>query len=142
GDLVALEREGLWGNAWAGGSDLLVVEADESDGSLVRYEPAIGVILNLQRDHKEMNEVAAMFATFRARTRERLVVGEDANLEPFAAGAIVFGTGPRATVCARHVTLAAAGSGFEIEGVRFELPVPGRHNVDNALAAIAACRAV
>ena len=61
-------------------SDLLVVEADESDGSLVRYAPAIGVILNLQRDHKEMAEVAAMFATLRARAREALVVGDDGEL--------------------------------------------------------------
>ena len=52
GDLEALRAEGLWGNAWKGSTDLLVVEADESDGSLVRYDPAVGVILNLQRDHK------------------------------------------------------------------------------------------
>ncbi|MEO6461767.1 MAG: Mur ligase domain-containing protein, partial [Candidatus Eisenbacteria bacterium] len=52
GDLEALKAEGLWGNAWKGRSDLLVIEADESDGSLVRYEPAVGVVLNLQRDHK------------------------------------------------------------------------------------------
>ena len=62
GDLPLLQAQGLPGNAYAGGSDLLVVEADESDGSLVRYAPAIGVILNLQRDHAEMAEVAAMFA--------------------------------------------------------------------------------
>jgi UDP-N-acetylmuramate-alanine ligase/lipoprotein-anchoring transpeptidase ErfK/SrfK len=142
GDLVALEREGLWGNAWAGEGDLLVVEADESDGSLVRYSPAIGVILNLQRDHREMNEVADMFATFRARTREKLVLGEDERLAGFDAGALVFGFGPRATVRATRVTLYAEGSAFDVSGVAFRLPVPGRHNVENALAAIAACRAV
>ena len=81
GDLRLLQAQGLPGNALAGGSDLLVVEADESDGSLVRYAPAVGVILNLQRDHKEMAEVAAMFAVLRARAREALVVGEDANLD-------------------------------------------------------------
>ena len=70
GDLRLLQARGLPGNAFAGGSDLLVVEADESDGSLVRYAPAVGVILNLQRDHKEMEEVAAMFAVLRARSRE------------------------------------------------------------------------
>jgi UDP-N-acetylmuramate--alanine ligase len=70
GDLRLLQARGLPGNAFAGGSDLLVVEADESDGSLVRYAPAVGVILNLQRDHKEMGEVAAMFAVLRARSRE------------------------------------------------------------------------
>ena len=139
GELIALQQEGLWGNAWAGRSDLLVIEADESDGSLVRYAPAVGVVLNLQRDHKEMDEVAAMFRTFRQRTREGFVVGEGANLGEFAAGATVFGFGPCA-VRAEAVVEAAGGSTFQVEDVRFTLPVPGRHNVENALAAIAACR--
>ena len=140
GELVALQREGLWGNAWAGGSDLLVVEADESDGSVVRYHPAVGVILNLQRDHKEMHEVAAMFASFRAQGREAFVVGEAANLEPFAAGATVFGFGPGAQVRAMDLQETGAGSSFRVEQTGFRLNVPGRHNVANALAAIGACR--
>src|SRR5207249_2409925 len=90
GDLGVLERQGLWGNAWAGRSDLLVVEADESDGSVVRYEPAVGVLLNLHKDHKPIEEVADMFATFRARSRA-FVVSEDANLTGLARGARVFG---------------------------------------------------
>ncbi len=90
GDLPQLSAQGLPGNAWAGRSDLLVVEADESDGSLVRYRPAIGVILNLQRDHKEMAVVAAMFATLRARAREALAVGDAENLDEFAGGALRF----------------------------------------------------
>ena len=140
GDLVALQREGLWGNAWAGRSDLLVVEADESDGSLVRYEPAVGVILNLQRDHREMEEVAAMFTTFAARAREARVVGE--SLGPVFPSAVVFGFGPAAGVRGERVELAPDSARFEVGGVPFRLPVPGRHNVENALAAIAACRAV
>lgn len=141
GDLPALQAEGLIGNAYAGASDLLVVEADESDGSLVRYAPSIGVILNLQRDHKEMDEVAAMFATLRARTRERLVIGDDENLDPFAGGAIRFGLSERADIRGRDVEHSAAGARFKVDDVAFEIPVPGVHNVTNALAAIAACRA-
>jgi UDP-N-acetylmuramate--alanine ligase len=142
GDLPALQAEGLIGNAYAGKSDLLVVEADESDGSLVRYAPAIGVILNLQRDHKEMDEVAAMFATLRARAREGLVVGEDENLDPFAGAALRFGFGARADIRGEDVMPDAHASRFRVGDVAFELPVPGLHNVMNALAAIAACRAV
>jgi UDP-N-acetylmuramate-alanine ligase len=142
GDLVLLQDEGLWGNAWAGASDLLVVEADESDGSVVRYAPAVGVVLNLQRDHREMGEVAAMFETFRRRTRGTFVVGEDVPLAAPAAGEVVFGFGPRADLRATDVALAPDGAAFTAAGVRFRLPVPGRHNVANALAAIAACRAV
>ena len=142
GDLRLLQARGLPGNAFAGCSDLLVVEADESDGSLVRYAPALGVILNLQRDHKEMEEVAAMFAVLRARSREALVVGEDENLDALAGGALRFGFGPRAGIRGVNVELTSSGSSFSVDNVAFALPVPGRHNVANALAAIAAARSV
>jgi UDP-N-acetylmuramate--alanine ligase len=140
GDLPDLVAQGLPGNALAGRSDLLVVEADESDGSLVRYAPSVGVILNLQRDHKEMAEVAAMFATLRARVREALVVGDNENLDAFAGGALRFGFSARADVRGQDVELRPASSRFRVEDVAFELPVAGAHNVANALAAIAACR--
>ncbi|MFI5372158.1 MAG: glutamate ligase domain-containing protein, partial [Candidatus Eisenbacteria bacterium] len=144
GELVALEREGLWGNAWAGETDLLVVEADESDGSLVRYEPAVGVVLNLQKDHKETHEVAAMFTAFAHRCRSALVIGEDAGLAFLADEARdrglaleVSGFGPGADVRAESLELDPNGSAFTVRHTRFTLPVPGRHNVENALAAIA-----
>jgi len=142
GDLPELEAQGLPGNAYAGASNLLVVEADESDGSLVRYAPAIGVILNLQRDHKEMTEVAAMFATLRARVRETLAVGDSDNLDPFAGGARRFGLSARADLRGEDVELGPTSSRFRVENTMFELPVPGAHNVANALAAIAVCRSL
>jgi UDP-N-acetylmuramate--L-alanine ligase len=140
GDLPELQARGLPGNAFAGASDLLVVEADESDGSLVRYAPAIGVILNLQRDHKEIADVAAMFATLRARAREALVVGDSENLDPFAGGALRFGLSSRADVRGEDVALKPDSSRFRVSNVTFDLPVPGAHNISNALAAIATCR--
>ncbi len=142
GDLPLLQAQGLPGNAFAGGSDLLVVEADESDGTLVRYAPAIGIILNLQRDHRETAEVAAMFATLRARTREILVVGDDASLDRFAGNALRFGLSKRADIRGEEVELGPTASYFQAGGVAFALPVPGGHNVANALAAIAACQAL
>jgi UDP-N-acetylmuramate-alanine ligase len=142
GDLVALQREGRWGNAWAGASDLLVVEADESDGSVVRYHPAVGVLLNLQRDHKEMDAVAEMFRAFRAQVREAAVVGEAGNLREFRQGALGFGFGEGVGLRAEEVRLEGEGSAFRVNGVAFRLPLPGRHNVENALAALAACMAL
>lgn len=142
GELRALQEEGLWGNAWAGASDLLVIEADESDGSLVHYRPALGVVLNLQKDHKEMDVVAEMFRTFRERTQEGLVVGDAENLSEFREGATVFGFGPQAQIAAEAIQDDAEGPRFAVQGARFRLPVPGRHNVENALAAIAACSRV
>jgi UDP-N-acetylmuramate--L-alanine ligase len=142
GDLPLLQAQRLQGNAFAGRSDLLVIEADESDGSLVRYAPAVGVILNLQRDHKEMAEVASMFAVLRARARETLVVGDAENLDALAGGAVRFGFSARADLRGEDVVLQPAGSRFRVDDLEFTLPVPGRHNVSIALAAIAACRAL
>jgi UDP-N-acetylmuramate--alanine ligase len=66
--LTRLEEQGLIGNAYSGGSDLLVVEADESDGTLVKYSPAIAVVLNISKDHKDIDEIQGLFATLISRS--------------------------------------------------------------------------
>ncbi len=139
GDLIRLQEEGLWGNAYVGASDLLVIEADESDGSLVRYHPAVGIALNLQRDHKEPEEVLAMFKTLRAQCKAGFIVSEDSNLSELRPGSILFGCGEKATLKGEQLDLQARGSRFVVDGLTFDLPLPGRHNVTNALAALAAC---
>jgi len=121
GALTSLIRRGFVGNAFRGNSDLLVVESDESDGTLVRYKPWLGVYLNISKDHQELAELERLFAEFRRNSRSWL---DASGLRAEALEA-----GPR-------------GSRFALEGQAFELPVPGRHNVENALAAIAACREV
>jgi UDP-N-acetylmuramate--alanine ligase len=140
GALVDLQREGHLGNAWAGASDWLVIEADESDGSVVRYHPWAGVVLNLGRDHKEMAEVAAMFAAFKANLAGPLILGEEPNLDPLRAGAVTFGVGPRADLRAEGLVAGPRGSRFAVAGVNFNVPTPGRHDALNALAALAAGR--
>ena len=83
-----------------------------------------------------------MFAAFRARCRETVVCGEQIELDSLIQGGEVFGFGPRATVRGGSVDLGPDASAFLVDGVRFTLPVPGRHNVENALASIAACNAL
>ncbi len=150
-DLDGLRESGLPGNAWAGTGGFLVIEADESDGSLVRYEPWAGVVLNLQRDHKEPTELAEIFRAFRARTEGPFVIGEDENLDDLADGAIRFGFSERCDLRATKLSLDAEGSRFtlrarhavddpECRTVEARLPIPGRHNVANAAAAVAAAR--
>jgi len=141
GDLVTLQDAGYWGNAWAGAGPL-VVEADESDGSLVRYQPAVSLCLNLSRDHKSEDEVAEMFRMLKQRTRERFVCGEEGIPADLRAGALIFGFGAGAAIRGTAVELAPDSSRFTVGGLRVALPVPGRHNVENALGAIAACQAL
>ena len=149
GPLTSLQDDGYLGNAWAGQTAdqpadqnrWLVIEADESDGSLVRYRPWAGVVLNLQRDHKEPEEVARYFMTFKANCSGPFLIGEDIDLPELKQGATVFGCGDRCDVRAADVVSLPDGSRFTVDGVSFTLPLPGLHNVHNATAAIAACAA-
>lgn len=144
GALVRLEEEGLLGNARAGDGPHLVIEADESDGSVVRYAPWCSVILNLQRDHKEPDEVLGMFRVLASNTREALVLGDDPALDPLVADAtgsvLRAGLDDGCDVRAVDLDLAPDRSRFTIDDVPFDLPLPGEHNVRDAVAAVAACR--
>src|SRR5690606_11489811 len=64
-NLPSLTEKGLPGNAHAGRGEWLVIEADESDGSLARYRPEIALLLNIEKDHQEIEALMPLFATFR-----------------------------------------------------------------------------
>ncbi len=142
GNLLCLEKQRQIGNAWFGGSDILVIEADESDGSIIQYSPHLGVVLNLSKDHKDPEEVVQLFAQFRSQTTGTFIVGEAENLAPLKEGSHVFGLGESATIRGEHLQLEAGRSTFMVGETPFTLPVPGKHNIENALAAIAACQAL
>jgi len=137
GELNFLKSQGRVGNAFAGSSDLLVVEADESDGTLVKYEPWLGVVLNVSKDHKEVGDILAMFETFK-RHSASLIAHEARGLESLRPGSATFGI-ESGDVRAEGLSATATGSRFTIRGEPFEVPAPGRHNVENAVAAAAAC---
>src|SRR5687768_6873028 len=66
-------REGKIGNAKVGKGEWLVIEADESDGSIVQYKPEIGLVLNVDKDHKELDVLMDIFRTFRGNSRNFVV---------------------------------------------------------------------
>lgn len=137
GAVIALQRRGLTGNAWRGKSDVLVIEADESDGSLVNYRPAVGIFLNLTKDHLEVPALREIFLKFRSGVGAALASADDPELALLRADS-TFGLSAGA-VRAEDVSAGPAGSTFRVGGVSFKLPAPGEHNVANAVAAIAAC---
>src|SRR3990172_8296576 len=65
------------GNAMTGTSDIVSIEADESDGSIVLYTPRIAVITNISKDHKSIDEISKMFVSFSQNTTETLIVNAD-----------------------------------------------------------------
>jgi UDP-N-acetylmuramate-alanine ligase len=148
-NLPSLTERGLPGNAFAGtGPDekgWLAIEADESDGSLVRYHPEVAVLLNIEKDHQEIDALMPLFRTFREQSKRAVIHQADPRCLSLAKPGDVFFDG-------RHGQEQAAGipvvdpvheeweSRFTWDGVPFVIPVPGRHNVENALAAIATGR--
>ncbi len=138
------------GNALAGKSDLCVVESCESDGTIVDYHPAVGVILNIERDHHELGELARMFERFAAQTRETLVLNAgcpnslalDLPSGPGAPRLVTFSAqGGKADYSAADVIFGRMSSRFRVGKTVFECPLPGLYNVGNVLAALAAAEA-
>ncbi|HLU97120.1 MAG TPA: UDP-N-acetylmuramate--L-alanine ligase [Thermobifida alba] len=138
----------------AGADDVIVVEADESDGSFLMLSPRIAVVTNVEADHLDnyggLEEIHANFAAFVDRVTETLVVGAD---DPGArrVAAVARERGRRVLTYGEAAEADYRVSGIEATGfttafvlhppsgdpVRCTLAVPGRHNVLNAAAAIA-----
>lgn len=146
---AALAGEGTAGCFAAGPrAGAVVAEACESDGTLVGYHPAIGVIHNITRDHGEVHEVRGQFATMARQSRILLV--NAACPEALAATdgltRVLYGAGGRADLAlevgspgperARGVVQC---DGREID---LDLPQPGAHNLENASAVLAVVRAM
>jgi UDP-N-acetylmuramate--alanine ligase len=135
--LIGGEVRSTGANAGWGTGEWLVVEADESDRSLLKLAPRIAVVTNAELDHHttyaSRQEVDDTFAAFLALARTA-VIGEDARLRSLA------GERPAVVARADDVALAPGGSTFTVEGVPVLLAVPGEHNARNAAAALVACR--
>jgi UDP-N-acetylmuramate--alanine ligase len=130
-------------NVLAGGADVCVIEADESDGSIALYRPSIAVVTNVSLDHRPLPELRTLFADFAARAEDGAVLNADCPesgaLGAGAANTVRFGiAAPDADVRAEEIETRGWGTRFRVAGFPVELQVPGRHNVANALAAIAA----
>lgn len=127
------------GNAVSGDSELLVVEACESDGSIVDYMPEFTILLNLDLDHHSIEKTATMFSILEGNTAKKVIVNADdahlAKLRP--AGAATFGIEGKADYRAENLVLKPLASEFTVNGIRFIAKLPGKYNVYNALACLA-----
>ena len=138
--LTSLQKKGLPGNAWVGKSDWLVIEADESDGSIVNYIPEIGIVLNIDRDHKEFSELMELFTTFKGNTRGTFIVNNDHALTKSISQSIKndFGSVTESGFCHSNFTQTGFNIQFKVNNIDFDIPVIGKHNMENATAAVAA----
>jgi UDP-N-acetylmuramate--alanine ligase len=140
--LVSLQQEGKIGNAFVGTSDWLLIEADESDGTLIKYKPEIGLLLSIDKDHKELSELHDIFQTFKNNTKAQFVVNyahlvakqfSQNSSHDFGEGTPFAGTNFKQD--GFHIS-------FEVNNVVVEIPTIGKHNMENALACIAVANIV
>jgi UDP-N-acetylmuramate--alanine ligase len=127
-----------------GGSDFMVVETDESDGSIVDFTPNLAVVSSITKDHKSLTELEGLFSQFAQRAEDWVVLNADCplttKLRAHSARVRRYGIDAEAEVRASNVRLFTWRCVFAVEGEEFEVGVPGKHNVSNALAAIATGR--
>ncbi|MEP6966741.1 MAG: UDP-N-acetylmuramate--L-alanine ligase [Pseudomonadota bacterium] len=149
-------------NAKAGEGDWIVVEADESDGTFLKLRCTVAVVTNVDREHLDhYGDFAALKTAFRDFIQDVPFYGfaavcvDDPGARELAAlienrRLVTYGTNPQAEVRALNIALSADGAAFDVqmqgpEGSEsflrgMALPMAGRHNVLNALAAISVGR--
>ena len=136
---------------WSEDGEWMVAEGDESDGTLALYRTACSIVLNIEAEHldhyRDLDEIKEVFRTLLSQTTGPVVYcGEDEGSRSVCAGhegSISYGWSNADYTASeirelRGATAFAVFRGDERLG-EVELGIPGRHNVLNALAAIATC---
>ena len=152
--LIGGEVGALGGNAHVGKSDYIIAEADESDGSFVKFFPYIGIITNIENDHMDfyhtMEGMIKAFEQFIGQLHHdgaAILCFDDELLRVLATKVkcryISYAIDHDADYMAKNINYGATVTEYDLyyQGKFIQqiiLPVPGRHNVLNSLAVIAA----
>jgi len=141
-------------SAKLGKGEIMVAEADESDGSFLKLAPTVAVITNLDAEHLDfyggIEQIRDAFATFACKVPfygAVILCLDEAPLQALMARidkrVITYGFTPQADLRAESLSIAPGGVRFEatFKGQslgEFTVPLAGRHNAQNAMAAICA----
>ena len=120
--VVGWDEAGRVGSVHSGRGEWAVIEADESDRSLMVFSPEHAVITNVSADHFAIEDTKKLFATFKKAVSGTVIDGTTGMEEP------------EDPVC------EGWDGAFTLEGVRFHVPMPGMHNIINAWQAARAAR--
>ncbi len=132
-------------------SEFLIAEADESDGSLVKFNPSIGIITNLEFEHVDhyldLNDLIKTMKQFAEKCKYLITNFDCKNLKENIRGSHSFSI--EAIKNIDFALIPKESNGCEIIAEYYEkekfidtikIPIPGIHNLSNTVAAIAACR--
>jgi len=150
---IGADVDFLGGNARFGQSDIMVTEADESDGTFILLNPLYSISTNIDREHMDyygtMDNVLSAYRQFINNTKDdglAFICGEDEYLRDIARESgkniLKYGTSEDSDIRAENIKLKGlGGSEFDVSYKRamlgrLRLSIPGMHNVINSLAAI------
>jgi UDP-N-acetylmuramate--alanine ligase len=162
--LISIQKLGKIGNAHVGTGEWLIIEADESDGTLTKYSPEIGVILNIDKDHKEFEELEEIFGNFAKRVKDKLIVNQSntraakyseypSDRSKRSYGLNLSNPSDRSKRSdglkeqnfdfnadngfqGKNFSQLGLKINFSVKNIDFEINTAGKHNMENALAAI------
>lgn len=148
-----VSKERPYASAVVGDGGTFVSEVDESDGSIALYHPSVALLLNVSLDHKSMEELRELFGNFLSAADRGVVNADDVEAfrlvahanEPLTFGidnscaALGIAEGSIADGPTKQAALVVDRRDGSEHALR--LAMPGRHNLSNALAAIAAANA-
>ncbi len=143
--LTRLIREGKIGNASYGEGEWLVIEADESDGSIVQYHPEIGVLLNVDKDHQDIDVLMDLFRVFKKNSKTFIVNKSQslsASLSSDSPWDFDCGSSASTKISATDFHQTGSSISFMVAAESFRLNSPGSHTMENALAAIAVAQSL
>ena len=139
--LTRLIKQNKIGNAQVGKGEWLIIEADESDGSIVQYKPEIGVLLNIDKDHKDLPELMLLFKQFKNNSNS-FIVNQSNKAAATLSQNLQHDFSSEETDSAGFIMKDFVQEGFEISftinQTIFKINTLGKHNAENAMAAIAA----
>ncbi len=126
------------GNSYKGESEFLVIEACESDGTIVNYKPKHSIILNLSFDHNPVKETAGMFKAFLENTEDKKIINaDDENLKKMKLRDIItFSIDNPSDYRAEKVKYDFFSTNFLLNNIEFRVSLPGKYNLYNALSSI------
>ena len=147
-------RLNAWGtNAKLGGGEFMVAEADESDGTFLMLPPTIAVVTNIDLEHldyyRNIEHIRDTFLQFINKVPfygQAILCLEDENIQAVLPRIekrfTTYGFSPQADFQARNMATNGLSSTYRVfhrgdELGEVEIPIPGRHNVLNSMAAVA-----
>ena len=129
------------GNVRISNNTIFIIETDESEGNLDGYFPKIAVLTNIGCDHVPENQLRKIYKKFINFAKERIIINNQIKIPVKRNISVSFGVFGDADLKPEEIKLYPNYSVFKLKNIKVRIGLPGLHNVENALASIAACRA-